>query len=478
MTGDVAMPEPAGRRPGMAHSAAWRGHATAFLLAALLYAILLVYASLIPFVLRPRSLETAWAEFLAIPFLELGPESRADWIANLVAYAPLAFLIAAAPGARAAAAVRSSALLAAIVLCLALAVVVEFAQIFFAPRTVSLNDLLAETIGTVAGALAGWAAAPRSATLLAALRRGGRPALRVLAGVYCLAYLALSLFPYDFVIAGHELQLRLAFVSDRLWSVPEAERSVFHALAVLGLSVVAMMPVGALVARTGRANGDGLGRALAAGLLLGLLIEGSQALLLSGVGDVISILARGLGAVLGAVALMILRRADLPRLRRRLRPLAPLAVPPYLVLLAAVNDLLAGGWLGAAQAASKLGDLSFMPFYYHYYTTEAVALASAASRFAMYLPVGALLWLWRRPGAPGGGPIAGGAATAALIAGLVSAVFEGARLFKPDLRPDPTNVLIAAAAAGITYAVLGFGWRWLTRPAAGGAATAGSSLRP
>ena len=37
---------------------------------------------------------------------------------------------------------------------LALAVAIEFLQLFFAPRTVPLNDLLAELIGAFAGAVA------------------------------------------------------------------------------------------------------------------------------------------------------------------------------------------------------------------------------------------------------------------------------------------------------------------------------------
>lgn len=436
-------------------------HAPAFLAAACVYAVLLVYASLVPFELRPRSLDSAWQEFQQIPFLVLGPESRADWIANLVAYAPLAFLIAAAPGRSASAPGRAAAAVAAVVLCLALAVVVEFVQIFFAPRTVSLNDLMAEVLGSVAGALAGWVAAPRSAAIVGVLSRGGRPALRVAAGVYSLAYVALALFPYDFVIAGDELQAKLAAAGRQLWVLPGAERSLVHAAGALGFSVLAMMPVGALVAHT--AVRGGILRALMMGLAVGAVIEGLQALILSGVSDVASILARGAGAFLGAVTLAVLRRADLPSLRRRFRPVAPLVALPYLLALAAVNDLVGGGWLDASSAAAKLAKVSFIPFYYHYFTTEAVAFASVVSRVAMYLPVGGLLWLWQDPRRTSQ-HVMPNAAMAALLAAVLAAACEAARLFKPDLRPDPTNVLIAAAAAGATYALLTLGWRWLVRP--------------
>jgi len=44
-------------------------------------------------------------------------------------------------------AVRHLALISAFAICLTVAVAVEFTQIFFAPRTVSINDLVAETLG-------------------------------------------------------------------------------------------------------------------------------------------------------------------------------------------------------------------------------------------------------------------------------------------------------------------------------------------
>ena len=438
-------------------------HAVLFLTASLAYGLLVVYASLVPFALQPLDWAEAWRRFQHIEFLVLGPESRADWIANLVAYLPLGFLLAASPGGRAPAGLRGLAAIAAVALCLVLAVGVEFAQVFFAPRTVSLNDLAAEAIGAVLGAVAGLLAAPRSAAALAVVSRGGRPALRVVVGLYVLGYLALTLFPYDFVIDRDELHSRLALSAAQLWVLPGADRSIFHVMAALGAAAVAMMPVGVFLARGGRGPLGGIVRAVVAGLLIGLVIEGLQALLLSGVSELVSVLARAVGAGLGAVALIVLRRADLPRLRRRLRVLAPFAVPPYLVFLVVVNDLASGGWLELDAAGAKLAGISFIPFYYHYFTTEAVAMISAVSHVAMYAPVGALLWLWRRAESTGAAPVAAGAPAAAVLAALLATVFEGARLFKGDLRADPTNVLIAAAAAGFAHLLLTLGWAWIGR---------------
>ena len=51
----------------------------------------IVYGSLLPFDFQPVPLDRAWALFRQAPFLVLGVESRADWIANGVLYAPVGF---------------------------------------------------------------------------------------------------------------------------------------------------------------------------------------------------------------------------------------------------------------------------------------------------------------------------------------------------------------------------------------------------
>jgi hypothetical protein len=116
----------------------------------LAYAAFVIYGSLVPLDFRPFPLDEALRRFVDIPFLTLGAGSRADWIASGVLYFPLGALTALAllgwlarlPGL---------AMGLAWVFCAALAVGVEFLQLFFPPRTVSLNDLLAEWIGAALG---------------------------------------------------------------------------------------------------------------------------------------------------------------------------------------------------------------------------------------------------------------------------------------------------------------------------------------
>ena len=57
------------------------------------YLAFVIYGSLIPFDLRELTLEQAIQRFENIRYLNLGIGSRADWVANIVLYIPLSFLI-------------------------------------------------------------------------------------------------------------------------------------------------------------------------------------------------------------------------------------------------------------------------------------------------------------------------------------------------------------------------------------------------
>jgi glycopeptide antibiotics resistance protein len=95
------------------------------------YLLFVIYGSLVPLNFTPRSLHEALVTFQAIPFLQLGIESRSDWVANFLLFIPVGFFTArlATIGAR-----LPSQLLrgSGIVLgCMALAVTIEFTQLFF-----------------------------------------------------------------------------------------------------------------------------------------------------------------------------------------------------------------------------------------------------------------------------------------------------------------------------------------------------------
>ena len=251
-------------------------------LLALAWAGFIVYGSLLPFEHNGLSWEQAWARFQDIPYLDLDVVTRADWVANILLYMPLAFALTGALALR----LRSVAARVLVgvfvaLLGVALAVTVEFMQQFFPPRTVSINDLIAETIGTVLGVLAWLAFGPRLLALWGQLSLGGAPAWRALLWLYALAYGALALFPFDLLVSAQELTAKLANPGLVGWGVAGGCGGALGCSLRLGVEAAAVMPLGALLALVFvRLR---VVSAFAAGLLLGLAIEAAQLLLASGV---------------------------------------------------------------------------------------------------------------------------------------------------------------------------------------------------
>jgi VanZ family protein len=403
------------------------------------YLVFVVYGSLVPLEYRPIPIDEAWQRFSQAPFLVLGVESRADWIANGVLYLPLGVL-ATLVFRRALDAPWWAAGVLAWLASITVAAAVEFAQVYFPPRTVSRNDLLAEAIGSGVGALiapsiGGWLERAR-----AALRARSGKLLVLGLKAYLVLYVAFCFFPYDLLVSGAELRDKLA--SDGWgWLLAPSNRDALIVLVKLAVEVALSVPIGILLARTWPRISPIT--ALTVGAALGIAIELGQLFIASGVSQGLSAFARAVGVVLGAAVPQRLPD-DFPlRLRLVLRRFTGLLLLLYLPLVAGVNALLTGTWHGVTGAAATWNSVRLLPFYYHYYTSEAIAVLSLTSVALMYLPLTLLAWAHRLPRP----------ATVGLVA-MAAAAVELCKLFVVGLRPDPTNVLIAGGSCwALLYAI-------------------------
>lgn len=398
----------------------------------LLYVAFVIYGSLVPLDYRPMPWAAAWQAFGQIALLDVGAAGRADWVANGVLYLPVGFLTASALAGRGAGG-RMAGALGALGFVAVLALGVEFAQVFFPPRTVSLNDLFAEFVGGALGAGLAVAAAERVRHLLAAWVGGVERFAPWLLSLYALGYCAFSFFPFDFLLSAGELAEKLA--SDRwgwLWAGSGGRGGSAAGVAKLMAEALAAAPLGWLLA----SRGWGPGRAAAGGAALGVVIEVGQFFVVSGVAQGFSVLTRGVGVALGALAWGRRGRLDplvaAGALRRWGLPLAAL----YGLVLVAVTGWFELPWRDGAEAALALQEVRFLPFYYHYYTTEQAALLSLVSVCLMYAPVGVLAWAFFL-----------GRGMAGVLAALLAGAVEASKLFLLGQHPDPTNLLVAGGAA-------------------------------
>jgi VanZ family protein len=435
-----------------------------FLYFSFAYALFIIYGSLVPLDYRDMPFEDALLSFQQIRYLDLGAASRADWIANILLYIPLTFSLTAAFSNKA----KPFALtlfISTLILgfSISLAVTIEFYQQFFPPRTVSQNDLIAETLGSVTGLVLWLGYGKHLTKLYQHILQGGKDALLASATLYILAYLTLSFFPYDFVTSFQELQNKLANGND-VFFISDSCGAFIQCSSKLTTEILLALPLGIFLSVLLRWHPRRIAAVVIVGLIIGIIIESIQLFLISGIAQGISILTRILGMWVGAKIYTytnLLQRPlafQVPDLKKHLL----IATVPYFLLLAKLS-----GWTLATQGVStniseKFNNLNWLPFYYHYYTTEAVALTSLLSIFAMYLPIGIGFWLWNANKAYT--VSAHPKLTASFYAVCLCFIIEAGKLFFVGKHPDPTNLLISFASVFISYSLIELMYKWFHQP--------------
>lgn len=412
---------------------------------------LALYGSLVPFHFRALPIGEVIDRFRTINYYQLGIESRSDWVANILLFIPLSFL------AMASLCVDRrrgfGPLVAPIVVasCGAASLAIEFTQICFPPRTVSVNDIVAESIGGLLGTLL-WLAWGQQITAWA--RRSWDAseahglAARLLPGY--LAFLALiHLMPLDLTISPVEILRK--FRDGRVHLIPFAAGwdAPLELLRKQAWNAVYYSPIGLLLAGLpGRAfrSERSWPAVLGLGLATAGLIEFLQLFVYTRHTDVTEVLTGG-AAVLGSWwGLLAYRR---PRPASGRRPAARVApgrrpAPGTIFLLAWMGLLAFAQWqpfdfdADPARLAERFRRISWIPFSDYYRGTEYNAFDQFLHKALLFAPIGAVLASGRPrpPGASDGG-------RQAMLAGLALAVvLEAGQLFLPGRYPSVSDVLI------------------------------------
>jgi len=424
----------------------------AYLILTFVYGLLVVYGSLVPLEFQSRPFEEALEMFLRTPYLILQIGNRADFVANLLLFIPLTFL---AMGALTRENTRGGQWLLALLVMAggaALSAGIEFTQLFFPPRTVSLNDILAECAGAAVGIVAWLALGGRITVWWRGLvhRRGPREvAAQVLTG-YVVALMLYQLFPYDLVVSADEMMAELR--QGKLVLAPFADLPRASILVFLGKAAV-LIPVGYwVVVRWARGRRPVL-RALAFGAGLTLALELLQLLVYSRYSSSTDVIlgtwGAGMGGALatrfGPAATRPLPRGPLWRcFSWGLRLTATVAVASALIW--GKWGPFAFRWPEEGLSAALLGALR-VPFYYQYWNTEFEAAAQLL-RDAVVPAVLGLLLMSLASRVPGGGRLVVG-----VVAGAVSAAVELGQVFFPPHVADMTTALLAVGS-GICGAFL------------------------
>ena len=412
------------------------------------YALFVVFGSLVPLRFRALPLADALDSFAAIPWLSLGIGHRADWAANLLLFLPLGFL------ARGALACRPGAGLLVAAGAAAFSVALEFTQIYFPPRTVSLNDIAAESVGGLLGIVAWRACGPALVRWTRAfLSTRERPAFLVrLLAAYAALFLMAQLLPLDLIASPWDLGEKAR--QGRISIVPFAggvDPWNLFADALLHL------PIGALALLGGTRPGvrRGLIPALALGFGFVFAVEVAQLFVWSRFADTTDLFSGMVGVAAGALLAERMSRRGAGEAAPSLRWPA-LAAAAWALLLIGAHWFPFDFTLDREAVKRKLAALRQAPFASYYYKSEFMAFTLLARRLMFALPFGALLALAlrRRTALVRRIAVVG-------IAGTVYGIIEAGQFFLPGKVPDFTDLFVGLLATGLGAWIAG---AWLARP--------------
>jgi glycopeptide antibiotics resistance protein len=408
--------------------------ASTYLALALFFLALAIYGSLVPFTYKPVPRDEAMLRWHNIPWLNLGIERRSDFVANILLFIPLGFLFVAALCVdRHPLFFVPAAVLVVPLLC-GLAVGIEFTQIWFPPRTVSLNDIAAESAGGAIGAavwaVAGAAVTARARAAWSAL--GRRELAARLLPIYLAFLVLIHVMPLDLTISPVEVWRK--YKEGHIVLVPfTAPVGRMQQLSKLLWDAVYFVPLGVLLAGLRGRLQVTTGRALAFGVLVAGVLTFLKLFVWTRFSDVTDVLAGGL-AVLGgwaAARAWMARRMTLPGVGMRTALFVAWAG-----VLAVVNWYPFDFSGDAGEWRERWSAVPLVPFTDLYFGSEYHAFDQILQKTLLFLPVGALLV---RPGR---------SCLPALLAGFVlSVILEAGQLGLPTRYTSVTDVLIESSAA-------------------------------
>ena len=413
-----------------------------------LAAFVLAYINLVPFDYRPVPLEEALERFRHLQWQDFIDSDRGRWFSNVMQFVPFGFFACGAMGRRS----RLFGVITAAVLGASLATGLEFAQIWVPPRTVALDDIIAELFGTAFGITCWLLIGTRLIRTVRTAISGGPESVAAVLYIYLGVYAFVFLHPFDFLLGPEEIGARLTGSNAIIW--PQISGLTWHGIAFVLLKIVLMIPAGAaanLVWRRGPIF------AVVAAMAFAWMIEIVHLFEQSAGANPFNIVTAAAGAAIGHRLVGLLRRAT--HLRPAIRMTAWAAIPFYLAALVFARDW-RFGLAKPADIAEIVRSLHWIPLYYHYFApSNQNAFASIVGIAATFAPVGVLLWGVRSKPVDlaSGKPLL----VCMLLAGTLCGLTETGRLLTAGLRPDPTNIYIAAASAALAQRFCEWGARVL-----------------
>ena len=422
------------------------------LLASILF---VVYGSLVPFNFQSLPWEQAVARFLSFAADDVAGGSRVDKASNVLLTIPVAFAAAQwlLPGRSSMVAWLLRGVIAAGILLMAMGV--EFAQLFFPPRTMSWSDVAAQSIGALVGLLAQyrWGAVVSEWLQGWWLRERRSARLRRMLKAYLAVLLGFSLLPLDLTVNPVEIYHKWA--DGRVILMPFAgltgdlSERVYECIT----DVAIWVPVGVLLYLS---RPLGVLQILLRGLLMAAAIEFFQLFVFTRVTDVTDVLMAGVGVVLGSGCARWWRSASV-RVAERMGAGGWLIA--WAVWLAVVLVVFWFPFNARMPVGNEWMSWLRVPFTTYQMADEYRAINEVLRRIGFFLPGGVLFFLMLYARAKGEAARVPGAAVFVLL--LIAVVVETGQLFLPGKVSDLTDASLAFLGGALGFRLA----RWLVSTA-------------
>jgi VanZ family protein len=404
-----------------------------------------LYGSWVPFTFVSLPWEQAVEQFQKVLAGPIRLDSRSDWVANILLMIPAAFCLMGALGADRPLQGWVGDVVLVLPVCLFVSAVAEFGQLFLPGRVSSLNDIVAQGIGGVLGAVL-WGVCGEALTLWGRRIWQGRDGSAVEARflpAYLIMLAALYVLPLDLTLSPAEIYHK--FKDGRINLVPlqASWDDPYSYIQKNILNVVYFVVLGLLLAgvagcrrRDGR---RGLG-ALGFGILFVAGLNGVKLLVASRGFDMTDVVVQSLAVTAGWRLRPFLDGRSSSEAAGPLSPAWRVCLLfLWLVLLAFVT------WqpfdFDLRLAGPRLKALSLLPFADLRLGPELLALQNVVEKWMLYLPVGVFLTSWK----PSAGRFSW---VAALVVGFLIALgFEAGQLVLVSRTASLSDVYIEAAGA-------------------------------
>jgi len=443
-------------------------HVSVLLITCLVYTSFVIYGSLVPldFVYMPWN--EALAKFQDIRFLNLGIGSRADWVANILLFIPLSFLWAAFFH-QTANSFRYFTALIILIIAATLSLSIEFTQLFFPQRTVSINDIIAETIGAIAGIVIWRCYGQHFNTWLKRWTTNRESAGRYeqLLYIYIAIIFGYNLLPLD--LTNSPVEIYHKWVDGKIHIIPffsSFENGISIFLYGIFVDIIIWAPVSFLWVLSAKKT---LTQAFKWSWFSALLLEFLQIFVYSRVSDSADLITAALGAGLGIF------------IAKKYRPVTNSNLATEKAATTSINNVirslviplsLIAGWsvilflifwfpydfrIEPQLIKERLLQLYRAPFSAYYYGTEFRAITSLVSKLAFFFPLGVLM-AHLKAGLPRSWP--NSLITTCLVIFLIgiAAIVELGQVLLPVKSIDSADILVAIAGGLVGY----FTYRFVT----------------